>query len=306
MRSALCIDIGGTRIKAAILSECIDLETLKVHSPCVIRTLGWLNHSLPEIISPNNWASVVRQESLADPCTEIAIDVPGPVDNGRFLRSDLSVPVDLRDAFGKYAHDKRITLVKDADAWIVGATAYLDLVEDAVEYPALALIFGTAIGFAGARNRNTFDSYEISRWASRFPCLAVAANRSIGKQSDVHMILGKDFFEWVDRKNKGWTFEHIRDEFTKRVVALVKDLTPGLAQSIIRPRTLIIGGGNAEFVSARTLEDRTGVTVKSLCSRRIRVNPDLIPLLGLNKLVFGSNRFHLPEEPAGCLRRTTK
>ena len=292
MRSVLCVDIGGTRIKAAILPERIDLEILKARPVCAIRTLGWLNRSLPEIISPNNWASVIGRDSLSEPYTEIAIDVPGPVENGRFCRSDLSVPVDLRNAFRKYT-DSKITLVKDADAWIIGAIAYFDFVREIVEYPALALIFGTGVGASVAYDHNTFISLEISKWATGFPRLEAAAGRAIRQRWEVHKILGKRFFQWVDEKNRDWNYEDIRNQFTKRVVALVQDLIPALALSADRLSTLIIGGGNAEFVSARTLTNQTGTAVKSLWSRRIPVNPDLIPLLGLQTLAFDGGRIRL-------------
>jgi hypothetical protein len=67
MSNILCIDIGGTRIKAAILNNNIDLNSLRNTKVEIIRSLGWLNSSLPSIISKNHPASIIQQyTSLTD------------------------------------------------------------------------------------------------------------------------------------------------------------------------------------------------------------------------------------------------
>ena len=48
MRSVLCIDIGGTRIRAAVLPRLISADIAGKQTVTAMRTLGWLNPTLPD------------------------------------------------------------------------------------------------------------------------------------------------------------------------------------------------------------------------------------------------------------------
>jgi len=285
MKKVLCVDIGGTRIKTSVLPKSLCFEMLKSRPVFVMRTLGWLNRSLPELLSPENWASIVNQKGIEDDFTEIAICVPGPVRNGEFLRNDLEVPKDLGHQFSRFT-DKGITLVKDADAWMIGATAYSDLANEEIPYPALGLTFGTGVGLSAARDSRRFVSLEISGWAKQFHALETASGHPIEESWQVHRIVGNPFLEWVASEKRHWSYLRIRDEFSKRVAALINDIVPGLRLRIGKIKTVVIGGGNSEFVSLRMLRGETRCKIKSFWSRRISISPDLVPLIGLHKLVF--------------------
>ena len=290
MKTILCIDIGGTRIKGAVLPRTLELSKLDKIPRVAIRTLGWLNESLPEIVSDRNWASLVKRLPDAGSYDEIAIAVPGPVRNGRFFRQDLSVPKELRKAFQERT-DKRVHLYKDADAWAVGAVSLQAVQGSAVDFPALVLAFGTGVGCAVACGPEQFLSQELSGWSHGFPKLAIASKHPVSPAYQVHQILGKPFFEWVGRSHRRWTYDIIRKEFSQRVAALVQDLTGPLAGRVVcgQPigslRTLIVGGGNAEFVSQRMVASRTGLEVKPLSGPALKFDPDLVPLVGLHRLV---------------------
>lgn len=66
MKHTLCIDIGGTRIKSAVLPEHPTLEQVRKASPMVIRTRGWLNHSLTKLIDPGHWTSLAPPRKCPD------------------------------------------------------------------------------------------------------------------------------------------------------------------------------------------------------------------------------------------------
>ena len=168
MNSILCIDVGGTRIKAAVLPERVDVDGMGRTPRIALRTLGWLNQFLPDIISRDNWASVVRHRELPIGYDEIAICVPGPVINGRFLRTDIDVPADLLLELRERT-DKPVHLYKDADAWAAGAVAYSSLRQQPLSFPAIALVFGTGVGFSVDCDEARILSVEIGQWPNSTP-----------------------------------------------------------------------------------------------------------------------------------------
>ena len=290
MNNILCIDVGGTRIKAAVLPRDLEFSKLKKIPLVAMRTLGWLNQSLPEILSDRNWASLVLRLPDAEFYDEIAIAVPGPVRNGRFFREDLLVPRELLKAFQEWT-DKRVYLYEDAYAWAIGAMTLQSMQEKAIEFPALVLAFGTGVGCAVACGPEQFVSVELSEWPHGFSKLESTSKHPVSPAYQVHQILGKPFFEWVDRSHQEWTYDIIREEFSQRVASMVQDMTGPLADRSIRGhrigslRTLIVGGGNAEFVSQRMAATWTGLEVKLLCGTAIDFDGDLVPLAGLHRLV---------------------
>lgn len=285
MKKTLCIDVGGTRIKAAIIPGSSSLNSLPAIPKTAIRSLGWLNRTLPEIVSPENWASIANQLEMKGKFNDVAICVPGPVENGRFKREDLSIPTDLLDQLKTHSTCHVSKLVKDADAWTVGACIYFKLSKKKIKYPAIALAFGTGIGLSLALNETTIYSTEISRWSYGFSRVEKISGKRISQPCKVHGILGADYFAWVAKEKRHWDYQRIRLEFTRRVVALIRDLQPKIEQDIGDIRSLIVGGGNAEFLSIRGLKEKINIDVYSLWSRKIEIDPDLIPLIGLHEII---------------------
>ena len=244
-----------------------------------------LNQSLPDILSRDHPASLVNKAEFPSDYDEIAICVPGPVWGGKFVREDLKgiVPTNLYSEL-RQRTDKPVHLYKDADAWAVGAVSYSREEGKSLDLPAIILVFGTGVGCSIASGSETFLSVEISNWPFNFPKLEKAAGKGGTQSWEVHQILGKRFFAWVESDRKNWDHDRIRAEFSKRVVALIQDMSGRLSNRAGRLESVIVGGGNAKFVSERTLEKECGLRVRSLWTERIGTDPDIIPLLGLQQL----------------------
>ena len=136
------------------------------------------------------------------------------------------------------------------------------------------------------RDGRRFDSLEISEWPHAFPSLARASGVAVDEPWQVHHILGARFFEWVASEKRHWSYARIRAEFSKRCVALVDDLVAALAPRVGEMATIFIGGGSSEYVSLASLRERTGSEVKSIGTRTLHIDPDLVPLVGLHEIVF--------------------
>jgi hypothetical protein len=287
VRKVLTVDVGGTRIKAAILPEQLDAELLSWQPVVVMRSLGWLNEHMPKLFSPEYPASLVGHPDLARDFSEVAVAVPGPVDAGRFQRADLNVPRELHKALSDQA-GTRVTLVKDADAWIVGCDVLCKLLGRPMAHPAIAVVMGTGVGLSASPVEGEFVSLEIGAWTAPFPELVRVSGRGVPRDKpwEVHDIIGRVFFDWVASRNPSWDHERIKSEFSKRVVAFLKDVLPIVSAKLGAPGTIMIAGGNEEYVALQQLREEFSSEVLSsadLCESA-GINPDLVPLLGLLQL----------------------
>jgi len=284
--AVLCIDIGGTRIKSAVIPENPSLEQVKMIPPYPIRTLGWLNSSLPELLKPGAWPGMAIHYEK-NPYDRISISVPGPVDvHGNFYRPDLTdgsakVPKQLKKAF-EDASGKPVRLINDAAAWMFGFLRYKALIVEKIEYPALIFTFGTGVGVATATEPEVIRSFEINDHpVESWKKLAESAGKALNQSSEVHGILGLQYFDWVEKNHPEWSYRKMREEFTSRVGGTLLDLRLTLPSNLRNFRTLAFGGGNAEYVSVRQIKQSLGCQVVCLTDGNTGIRQDLIPLLGL-------------------------
>jgi hypothetical protein len=291
MGKCLCVDIGGTRIKAGVLPCDAGPRDVQRAQVVAMPTLGWFNGSLPRLLSSENVLAILQRGHIEPQYDEIRVAVPGHVTEGRYFeRHDLwarGVPRDLKAAFEEYSDPLPVWLIKDADAWAAGTVRCAELFETPLECPSLALTFGTGVGISVATSPDALVSLEVAGSPPRtWDRLAAAAGPSIHQSWQVHQILGGEFFDWVAAEKRHWSAERITQEFTKRVVAFVVDaqesLQEGLGKDFGVFKSLVVGGGNAEYISFRDLERETGHKVRVLARPRIPVVPEVIPLLGLS------------------------
>jgi hypothetical protein len=292
VRKIMCVDVGGTRIKAAVLPEQLDTAILSQQPVFVMRSLGWLNEHMPKLLSSEYPASLVGHPQLARDFSEVAVAVPGPVEDGRFRRDDLNVPRELQRAFSDQVGTS-VTLVKDADAWIVGCDVLCKLLGRPMSHPAIAVVLGTGVGLSASPLEGGFLTLEIGAWTDPFPELERVSGRAVSRDRpwEVHDIIGQVFFDWVASRNSSWDHERIKWEFSKRVVAFLKDVMPIVSAKLGAPRTIMIGGGNEEYVALQHIRDAFSIDVLSssdLCGSA-GINPDLVPLLGLRQLATGED-----------------
>ena len=70
---------------------------------------------------------------------------------------------------------------------------YAQLFDMPLEYPSLALTFGTGVGISAARSADVVVSLEVAASpAGTWHRLAAAAGPSIHASSEVHQILGRE------------------------------------------------------------------------------------------------------------------
>lgn len=276
MTTTLCIDVGGSRVRAAVMEGTESLSSLRRKRVTSVRSLGWLNETLPQLVDPSNAASIAAR--IGDSYEAIAVAVPGAVRDGMFTRTGLAVPRDLADAFAR-ASGRKTIVMNDAEAWATGSVRFAALSGKSFALPALVLVLGTGVGCAIVLDEGRTVAVEISAWPLPFAQLESVAGRAIDESWQAHAMVGHPFVEWVASDKPGWSFERICREYTRRIRALLEDVAPELSRLHGEFRTLVIAGGNADLVDVHKLSLVSNVVAWNRASADI--DPDLIPLIGL-------------------------
>ncbi|MDI9529798.1 MAG: hypothetical protein QM233_07715 [Candidatus Cloacimonadota bacterium] len=289
----LCIDVGGTRIKASILKPNMKLNDLKEVKVLATRTIGWLNQSLPKIVDPNHWASFTCKENQKAFRDFEAIAIDGPWD----IRGDsicgyypdtYNIPEKLNDQLWKTSgidnntRKRVISHQNDAEAWLRGGLYYYKLKAESITFPIISLIFGTGVGVSYSKDGKQLDVLNPS--LVKYPNLSRYINLEHNYQ--VHDYFSEkrswSFFRSVreDNERRHWDYDRVRAEYSKRVVALTNDIVAEKRKELKKPKMVFIGGGFSEYVSERTVSEKLGIKTKVIRSFDLDINMDLIPLLG--------------------------
>lgn len=289
MNNILCIDIGGTRIKAAILKDDIDLHSLKNTKVEVIRSLGWLNGSLPQIISKQHPASIVQQSSNLNQYNCVSLSVPVKViNNGTEIRGyyveKCGVPKHLKKAFWDVCNCE-VVVKNDSVCWLLGALNYSRLCSMKIEFPCLFIALGTGVGIALSEQMHAVRDFDLSSLDIHFLYLSNISKQFIDKGWKVHACLGEKYFYWVQSEHREWTYLKIQEDYTKRIIAFLKDIKEKKSISFENIRTIFIGGGNAEYINCDILQKKVHKNIHMFTPCNLQINPDLIPLLGQIKLM---------------------
>jgi predicted NBD/HSP70 family sugar kinase len=275
----LCIDIGGTRIKWAVLRTPVTLDQLQGATVETMRSLGWLNAGLADLLGSESHSGISAARSHLPHCETVCVAICSEIDQsgelGGYLVQRFGVPKDLAARMERTCH-KPVRLFNDAVSWAAGALHHARLAGADVALPALAITLGTGVGIAMISGDDAIRPYELTA-PFRGQRVAEAAGReALRDPQDVHEILGKPFFDWVAAARSQWSYATIRRQFSARVAALILDLEAVFPP----PATVIVGGGNAEYVSVRELGSQTGLAILPYRRPELQIDPDLISLIG--------------------------
>lgn len=287
METTLSIDVGGTNIKAALLpSNISDITEESLRDTTVIykKTQGWMNKSLPKIVDRDYYASILycfRNENISQIRINGPFDCKSPLEINRndYYVREFKVPTKFAEKASHFA-GLPVTLQNDAQAWINGITAYWSkITKMELDYPVFAIILGTGIALASANSPEKTKIIDLTK--TRYhKNVQKEAGRMIWDGGVVHGILGYQYFTWVRKDKKHWTYDDLRKEYTKRFVALLDDLRHEDDGLFKNAKTLFAGGGSVEFLSIEQIEESTSKRLILLDSKTLNIDVNLIPLLG--------------------------
>jgi hypothetical protein len=241
-----------------------------------MRSAGWLNATLPDLFRPGSWAGIAARESAMQEVDDLCIALHSPVlGRDRTIGGRLAgwkVPPNLYSILIAEYPGRRINLINDAEAAFHGFIRFTKQWNVVVRAPFLLLTLGTSVGIVVAA---TEHAIELSEFDNRIGGgrLGIQAGRSW----EVHGLLGRDFFTAVANEHRDWSYYAIHDAFTQRATSLVKDCFDAYG----RAQTVVITGGNAEYVSASYVAEACRADVFRLTKPELSFDPDVIPLVGV-------------------------
>lgn len=285
-QDTLSIDLGGTRVKAAIFPKELTWEKLKEIKTYSFSSKEWLSEKLPELLvkSPNNPLS-----NLIDtPGRTVVISVSGPVfRGGEYIDTyNRGVPFQLRRECEKRAHN-RVDIENDTVTWVQGYMTYKKLKDEEIVYPSLVVVIGTGLGVAVLENQTTLHKIETSFIPCPFHRLKEMTKRQFDEVAydrwKARYTLGKAYFDWLF-KEESFDEERMRPyltEYNQRFEVFIEELLEWVEQAIgIKVKGLVVGGGYSRFICPSKKIPLKIDLESPIILEREGISPDLIQLLG--------------------------
>lgn len=282
----LCVDIGGTRIKAAVLHPEITLQELQGVSTIALESKEWLNEDIPQLFSPNFPGNL--HEKIGIKYDEVSMCVRCPIMDGTYcVVPKEHLPREIKQQCQEAAKCP-VVVECDAGTWARGALYWQGLIKQNVLFPCLGITLGTGIGVALISAPDDIINIEISVIDTPFERLFDLAKGQPLKQEygrpAPHDAIGMPYFLWSKKERPSHDFQLIQKEFNARILAFIKDMQDYLRNKLgIEMRSIMIGGGNSRLLISQDLEKELEKEIILLDPNNIAkygVSFDIVSLLG--------------------------
>jgi hypothetical protein len=291
MQKKLRIDFGGTKIKIACFSDTDDIADINKTAIYYMDSFAWQHEQIYNLVNKSLWYGIQNRFKLWDfdsisLCGPFVTDSFGNITSS-WLLEQKSVPKDfvfkMQEVSGKV-----VKVINDGMAWVRGAAFVNKKASLGIDYPLMLFSLGTGVGVGYCEIKNNsfkFETHEISSLLSSFPETKEASGRhDLSEAWQIHHIIGKEFFKWISDNNLNWNFEKIRYEYTKRLLAVLRDLSLNNAFNINNVQTIVFSGGSVWYISASQLRQSDFFAHRKLFIFRddfTGLKPDIVPLIGL-------------------------
>lgn len=284
----LCIDIGGTRIKAVLFPENINKNVLQNAKVIYMNTLGWMNGSLHDITNKKTDGSIINKLVFSDEISNLFLSCPFDVNSDLktisgedWYVNDYGVKVNFpKLAAHNISPSVNWSVSNDALAWARGYFRLNHYFGQKLDFPTIIFALGTGIAVSKITSSSDFRVFNL-RKAHRFDNVSKASGKNIVNGSKVHGIVGYQFYDWVKKEKRHWDYSRIKKELSKRFAALLSDFLVNNYFNMKDAKDIIICGGNSAFISESYL-NKLGYpfTVKKIDLLKYNVEESLVTLLG--------------------------
>lgn len=286
VEKTLCVDIGATRVKAAVLYPEISLEELQEISTIEFNSEGWLNESLPQIFNPSVPESLIQR--IKCPFNRISFGITGLImDSRTYILPERGIPYHLKQ---KCEEEAGVECFAETDTviWTRGAMHWQKLIGQKITFPCLGITLGTGIGIVVLRSATDTPLLQTSLFDVPFKRFRhLCKDQTIEGTYDRlnrHELIGIPFFEWAKNQKFFESEEQINEEYNLRIIAFLEDMKEFLKNDLnININSIMIGGGNSRFISLKDLQTKLNSQIILLSPQHISqfgISPDIISLLG--------------------------
>ena len=284
--NVLCADIGGTRVKAAILHPGITLQELQAITTVAIDSQEWLNDDLPLLFSFGDTRGLPQK--FTKPIDQICFGVRSPVKDGKCcVVPKEHLPRDIKHLCQEVSN-RPVFVECDTGIWARGAIYWHNLIQKDISFPCLGITFGTGIGVALFKTSDDIVNIEISLLDTPYKRLFEETEEQPIKieydRPAPHDAMGKPFFLWVEKEHPDWSDEKIQEVFNKRILGFLIDMQEYLQiKENVTIDSFMIGGGNSRLIDSKKMQKALGKQFIVLNVQNVSqygVSPDIISLLG--------------------------
>lgn len=294
----LCIDLGSTRTKAAVLRKGMSLQELRAVEIMIFDSKPLWNPDFPTQFNrskPEGLAARVQNVYQA-----ISVCISGIVQDQRFYGNE-RIPSDLKSQCEQYSGLGQVLLENDAVAWARGALTLQSLLGYSIKYPTLAVTFGTGPGAAVMFDPS--HAMDLELYSVDWPFSETNACRgNQPKPNDkeylalIHStppriseeatsaceLLFASSVQWI--RSQTSKEEEVQQIFTTRVATYLRDIMESLEHKLqCKVETIFIGGGNAELLNQSQLDlliTKSLHVLNSVALKSLGIVPELISLIG--------------------------
>lgn len=282
--AVLCVEVGHTRIKSALLPKDPTLEDLKKIKTFSCLSKPWLNKNVEQLFKKSKQNPL--NKALAAKPSEISLSIFGPVYDKKIHGGGekSGVSSNLQEILQKVAPTK-IRVEADSVSWAIGALEFLKLQSQAIQYPCLAITFGTGPGVALIEDPHTVSAIEV--WIMDLPFTRLKPlAEPYGKSDHPYGMFLKKFLDELagGEKNLDEKMRTYRGEFNRQIEAFAEDVcesVQSLFPSLHKIQTILVGGGLSRFID---LKIRSAIIFNPQFLEQLGVSPDIIQLLGCHRM----------------------
>jgi len=270
----LCLEVGHTRIKAALLPECPELEDLKKIETISLRSKPWLKQNIRLLFtqSENN----PLMPLLAANPSKISLSIFGSEKNSKYPSGEIDDFPDNLEELLEETVGHGVTIERDTNAWAIGALEYLKLKSQKPAFPCLAITLGTGVGVVLIEDEHTIKTIEFWTMPWPFPRLRLLVEDRL---RDPVLALCKKhldaLFEGEEFLDEGMVA--YQPAYNRQFNAFIEDISEHLHTLFgCSIRSVFVGGGHSRFIKP----SESLILLDPETLQADGVSPDIIQLQG--------------------------
>jgi hypothetical protein len=285
----LCVEVGQTRFKAAILSFPIKPKQLMN----IVTLSGPTHQGLQKLeeffnyLRPNPLSNLFLQQPNA-----ISLSISAPV----YDRSRRWLHGDRRESTQKnieHATRRTVLIENDSVSWATGALEFLKLQGKSIAFPCLAITLGTGIGVALIESINQIKDIEI--WITHFPYPRLRKYVHFAECARPQCLLEKAFLDSISNgeENTDNKMKTYRATYNLHFRAFMEDVCERLESlfGLTTISTVLVGGGYSRFILKPSMHTRSVIVLNPTNLISSGFSPDIIQLIGCLKNSLRSYSF---------------
>lgn len=283
----LCVEVGHSRIKAALLPEHPTLEDLKKVDSVSVKSKPWLKENIVSLFVQSK-ENPINHLLKANP-KKISLSVFGSEKNSKYPVGELDdLPENLHELLQKKT-GCFITIERDTNSWAIGALEYLRLKSQQPIFPCLAITLGTGVGVVLMENEDTIKTIEFFTMPWPFPKMGSIIEE---KMEAPVLVLCKKYLdslfggeEFLDKGMVAY-----RQKYNAHFRSFVEDISSHTFTLFKCPiSSVLVGGGHSRFIDTSACAPLSLYLLNPQTLQTEGISPDIVQLLGCVKKVSSSH-----------------